>query len=177
MAAYNSTLAFRLWRETVLSIRPATINDVPLLSTMIREMADFENALQNVTNTEADLARDGFGPEPKFRVLIAEWNQEAVGYALFFAFYSTWRGRQIFLEDLFVREPFRGKAIGTSLMAQVAKIAVEENCRAMRWEVLNWNRPAIALYESLGVTLLDELRTVLLIGEALTNLADRASKR
>lgn len=158
----------------MLSIRPATLADVPLLLTMIRELAEFEHALANVTNTEADLARDGFGPQPKFRAVIAEWGSEAAGYALFFDFYSTWRGRQIFLEDLFVRLAFRGKGIGTMLMAEIAKIAVAENYKALRWEVLDWNQPAITLYKSMGATFLDELRLVLLKDEALLNLAAKA---
>jgi GNAT superfamily N-acetyltransferase len=158
----------------LLSIRVANSADVPLLLTMIRELADFEHAVVQVTNTEADLAKDGFGDVPKFHVLIAEWEEAPAGYALFFDFYSTWRGRQIFLEDLFVRGEFRGKGIGTSLLAQVAKIAVSANCKALRWEVLNWNQPAVALYESLGATFLDELRLVLLKEQALLDLAGKA---
>jgi GNAT superfamily N-acetyltransferase len=158
----------------LLQIRPATRDDVPLLLTMIREMADFEDALDKVTNTEGALAQDGFGEAPKFRVLIAEWDGQPAGYALFFDFYSTWRGRQIFLEDLFVRDGFRGKGVGTSLMARVAKIAVSEDCKAMRWEVLDWNQPAITLYESLGATFLDELRLMLLKEQALKELAEKA---
>ncbi len=159
----------------MLSIRPATPEDVPLLMTMIRELADFEHAVDKVTNTQEELAQDGFVQHPKFRALIAEWDSHPAGYALFFDFYSTWRGRQLFLEDLFVRGDFRGKGIGTSLMAQVAKIAVSENCKALRWEVLDWNQPAIRLYESTGAVFLDELRLVLLEDAALRDLAAQAA--
>src|SRR5580692_2243685 len=120
----------------MLSIRSATVEDVKLLRTMIRELADFERELHMVAITEADLVRDGFGADAKFRALIAESDGQPAGYALFFDVYSTWRGRQIFLEDLFVREAFRGLKIGKGLMAAVAGIAHREGCNALRWEVL-----------------------------------------
>src|ERR1700731_3790687 len=110
----------------MLSIRAATVEDVTLLRKLICELAEYENELEQVQITEAELARDGFGPQPKFRVLLAYWDQEPAGYALFFDFYSTWRGRQLFLEDLFVRETFRGKRIGKSLLAAVARLAERE---------------------------------------------------
>src|SRR5579864_5398728 len=123
----------------MLSIRLATIDDVALLRTLIRELAEYEKELNRVLITEADLARDGFGPQPRFRVLLAYWDHEPAGYALFFDFYSTWRGRQMFLEDLFVREAFRGRKIGRGLLAAAARIAAREGCHGLRWEVLNWN--------------------------------------
>src|SRR5271163_1607934 len=127
----------------MLSIRPATIGDAGLLRTLIRELAEFEHELDHVVIEEADLARDGFGPDPKFRALIAEWDNQPAGYALFFGYYSTWVGPGLYLEDLFVRARFRGEGVGTALMAAVARIALRENFRVMRWEVLNWNEKAI----------------------------------
>ncbi len=158
----------------MLSIRAARMEDVPLLFEMIRELANSEQALDKLTNTEADLRRDGFGPEARFRALIANWEEKPAGYALFFDCYSSWRGRQIFLEDLFVGAEFRGKGVATALMAHVAKIAATEKCCAVRWEVLDWNKPAINLYASLGAMFLDEYRIVLLKGEALGKLAAKA---
>jgi GNAT superfamily N-acetyltransferase len=158
----------------MLSIRPATVNDVTLLRTLIRELAEYEKELDNVLITEADLARDGFGPQPKFRILLAYWDQEPAGYALFFDFYSTWRGRQMFLEDLFIREAFRGRKIGKSLLAAVARIAQGEGCHALRWEVLDWNRTAVEFYESLGAEFLDAWRLVVLRDEMLQRLAETA---
>jgi len=159
----------------LLLIRAATVEDVPLLRTMIGELADFEHELASVTITADDLTRDGFGPEPKFRALIAEWAGQAAGYAVFFDFYSTWRGRQLFLEDLFVRPHFRGKGVGTSLLAHVAKMASQEKYAALRWEVLSWNQPAIDLYEQLGAEFLEDWRLMLLRDEALRRLAGNAA--
>src|SRR5580698_3749791 len=159
----------------MLSIRPATINDVALLRTMIRELAEFEHELELVVIEEADLARDGFGASPKFRALIAEWDHQPAGYALFFGWYSTWAGRSLFLEDLFVREPFRGQGIGKALLAFVAGIAVQEGCHGVQWEVLNWNEKTIELYKSLGAEFFDQWQPVLLKDEALRKLAEKAS--
>jgi GNAT superfamily N-acetyltransferase len=158
----------------MLLIRSATVSDVPLLRTLIRELADYEHELDMVVITEADLERDGFGPEPKFRALIAEWDQQPAGYALFFDFYSTWRGRQLFLEDLFVRPQFRSLGIGKRLLAAVARIAEAGNCHGMRWEVLDWNHTAVEFYKSLGVEFLDDWRLVLLEDEGLRRLAESA---
>jgi len=156
----------------MLSIRAATVDDVSLLRTMIRELAEFEHELDSVEITESQLARDGFGSDPLFRVLIAEWDGEAAGYAFYFDFYSTWTGRQLFLEDLFVRPRFRGKGIGKSLLTKVAGIAKEAGCSGMRWEVLDWNQGAIDLYRSLGAEFLDGWKLVLLRGEPLRALAE-----
>ncbi len=160
----------------MLSIRPATVNDVTLLKTLIRELAEYEREPDAVVITEADLLRDGFGPQPRFRALIAEWDGQPAGYAFFFGFYSTWEGRPgLFLEDLFVRSQFRGKGIGKSLLASVARIAQAENCYGIRWEVLDWNDPAIKFYHSLGAKFLDEWKSVLLGEEAMQSLAESAS--
>jgi GNAT superfamily N-acetyltransferase len=158
----------------MLSIRPATIDDVPLLRALIRELAEFENELDMVLITEAELARDGFGPEPKFRALIAEWDEQQAGYALFFDFYSSWRGRQMFLEDLFVREAFRGHKVGKGLLAAVARIAQSEGCHGLRWEVLDWNHSAVEFYKSLGAEFLDDWHLVWLQDAELRRLAENA---
>lgn len=159
----------------MLSIRPATIADAGLLRTLIRELAEFERELDSVTIKESDLARDGFGPNPKFRALIAEWNTQPAGYALFFGYYSTWAGPGLYLEDVFVRSQFRGKGIGMALLSSVARIAIQENCSAMRWEVLGWNEEAIGLYKGLGAEFRDEWRSVLLPEKAVRELANRSS--
>jgi GNAT superfamily N-acetyltransferase len=159
----------------MLSIRPATIDDAALLRALIRELAEFERELDLCVIEEAELVRDGFGPAPKFRALIAEWNGITAGYALFVDFYSTWTGRGLFLEDLLVREPFRSRGIGKELLAAVARIAVEENCYGLQWEVLDWNEKAIDFYKSLGAEFRDRWRPVLLADEPLRRLAEKAS--
>ena len=156
----------------MLNIRNATREDVPQLLAFIRELADYEKKLHKCLTTEDDLLRDGFGPDAKFRSLIAEWNGEVAGYAVFFYFYSTFQGRPaMFLEDLYVPDRFRGKGIGKALLAGVAKLAIDENCFGMRWEVLDWNTPAIEFYKRLGTDFLDERRAVALVGDALRKVA------
>jgi GNAT superfamily N-acetyltransferase len=159
----------------MLSIRPATITDVGLLRTMIRELADFERGLHFCVIEEADLARDGFGEAPKFRALIADWNGQHAGYALFFEFYSSWTGRGLFLEDLYVREQHRGNGIGKALLAEVARITVAENRYGVNWEVLDWNEKAIEFYKVLGAEFRDQWRPVELSGDPLRRLAKNES--
>jgi GNAT superfamily N-acetyltransferase len=158
----------------MLLIRAATRNDAAVLLAMIRELAAFERMPELVKNQEEDLARDGFGEKPRFRALIAEWSGEVAGYAIYFDYYSTWAGPGIFLEDLFVREAFRGRGIGTALLAAVARVAVEEKCYGIHWSVLDWNEKAIELYKAMGAEFRDWWRPVLLSGEALKKLAKRA---
>jgi GNAT superfamily N-acetyltransferase len=159
----------------MLRIRPATIQDAALLRTMIRELAEFERELEWVNIREEDLRRDGFGGNPRFRALIGEWDGQAAAYALFFGYFSTWTGRGLYLEDLFVREAFRGRGIGTALLAAVARVAVDEHCYGIHWEVLGWNEKAIELYKALGAEFRDQWRPVVLTGEALQRLAEKAS--
>ncbi len=158
----------------MLHIRVATIQDAALLRTMIRELAAYEKELEFVTIREEDLAQDGFGENPRFHALIAEWDHQPAGYALFFGYYSTWVGRGLFLEDLFVREAYRGHGIGKALLAKVARIAVDEHCYGIHWEVLDWNEPAIEFYKSLGAEFRDRWRPVLLTDEPLHQLAKKA---
>ena len=159
----------------MLSIRPATVNDAALLRTMILELADYEREAHSVEITEAQLADDGFGQDPKFKALIAEWDGAPAGYAMYFDFYSSWRGRMLFLEDLFVRPQYRGKGIGIATMREVARIAEQTGCRGMRWEVLAWNQPAIDLYRSLGAEFLDDWKLVFLDQPAQHELGKKAA--
>lgn len=154
----------------MLSIRPANASDVPLLNILIHEFAGFEHL--PVTVTEGDLLRDGFCKEPKFHVLMAEWDGQPAGYAFFFDYYSTFEGRAgLFLEDIYVRNQYRGKGIGKALLSRVAAVAQEKNCFGVRWQVLDWNTPAIEFYRKLGAEFLDEWKTVSLQGDALQQVA------
>jgi len=159
----------------MLTIRAATIEDVPLLRELIWELADYEKEPDAVKTTAADLAREGFGTTPRFRALIAEWDRQPAGYALFFGYYSTWRGPGLFLEDLFVRPNFRGRGVGKALLAQVARTATQEACVLLRWEVLHWNQPAIEMYKALGAEFTEGWRSMLLMGDALQTVAGKAS--
>src|SRR4051812_36140146 len=158
----------------MLSIRPATIDDVPLMLELIRELAEYEREPQAAVATADDLIRDGFTPgtAPKFRVVIAEWEGRSAGFALFFYNYSTWVGRPgIYLEDLFVRPIFRGKGIGKALLVHLANIAVKENCGRFQWQVLDWNTPAIDFYKSLGAEVMKEWLTMRVENDALQRMA------
>ncbi len=159
----------------MLAIRPLRPQDIPALLAMIQELAEFEHL--PVTAKAEDLERDAFDRQPGFRGLLAEWDNQPAGYALFYEFYSTFRAqRGLFLEDLFVRSHLRGKGIGRALLAQVAAMAVTENYFSVRWEVLDWNKPAIKFYEGLDAVLMDEWRLTALEGNALRKVASGASR-
>lgn len=160
----------------MLRIRAANVDDIALLRKMILEFATFERLEKFVTVTEGTLMRDGFGSRERYRVLLPEWNGQPAGYAFFFGFYSSFQGPGMFLEDIYVREEFRGKGIGKALMAEVAAITLREGFWGMRWEVLDWNQPAIDFYKKLGATLLDDWKEVRLSGNNLKRLAESATK-
>ena len=157
----------------MLLTRAATIADVPLLRRLIQELAEYERESQAVLITEDELRRDGFGAEPRFRAIIAEQDGQPAGYAVFFVSYSTWTGSGLFLEDLFVREPFRGHGVGKALLSQVAEIAREEGYHTIRLDVLDWNESAIKFYKSLGAEYLHQLRNIVIGAEALGRLSRR----
>ena len=158
----------------MLNIRPATSADVPTMLRFIHELATYERAPDAVVATEADLLRDGWGPVPRFTALIADFNGEPAGFALYFTSYSTWRGHHgIRLEDLYVTPSLRGKGIGRALLTRLAQIAIDEGCPRLEWDVLDWNTPAIAVYEKIGARMLDTWRIMRLSGDPLHALATR----
>jgi GNAT superfamily N-acetyltransferase len=155
------------------TIRPAAAADVPLILTFIRALATYERAPEAVVATEADLLRDGFGPNPYYFCLIANHDGQPAGFAFYFFDYSTWLGRAgIYLEDIFVHPEFRGLGIGKALLKKVAQIAQEKGCARLKWAVLDWNTPAIDFYRAMGAEFMDEWRTVRVSGEALERLAE-----
>ena len=159
----------------MLNIRAALPADIPTILRFIRELATYEREPDAVLATEADLLRDGFGPTPRFCALIAEHDGAPAGFALYFTSYSTWRGHHgIRLEDLYVTPSLRGKGIGKALLARLAQIAIDEGCPRLEWDVLEWNAPAIAVYERIGAHILNEWRIMRLSGEALQVLASSA---
>ena len=158
-----------------LTIREATRADVPLILTFIRELAEYEKLLHEVEATEADLAEPLFGSTPRAEVVIAESEGSAAGFALFFHNYSTFAGRPgIYLEDLYVRPAARGKGVGRALLAHLADLALARGCARLEWAVLDWNRAAIAFYESLGARAMDEWTVYRLSGETLRRASARS---
>jgi GNAT superfamily N-acetyltransferase len=159
-------------QTAVLTLRPATPEDVPDILAFIRDLAEYEREPDAVLATEADLLRDGFTEPRRFQSLIAEWNGQPAGFALYFYSYSTWQGRAgIYLEDLFVRPELRGKGIGKAILAKVAAIAVAEGLPRFEWSVLDWNQPSIDFYHQMGAVMKSEWLGMRVTGEALTNLA------
>jgi GNAT superfamily N-acetyltransferase len=155
-----------------MTIRPATPADIPQILAFIRELALYEREPDAVLATEADLLRDGFGPTPRFRCVIAEAGSTPAGFALFFTSYSTWRGHHgIRLEDLYVTPACRGQGIGKALLAHLARIAIAEGCPRLEWDVLDWNQPAIDFYHSQGATTLTDWRIMRVADQALSALA------
>lgn len=154
----------------MLFIRPANLNDVGVLKALIHEMGEYERL--PVVVTEECLARNGFGVHPEFRVLIAEWDGQPAGYAFFFDCYSTFRGRGLFLEDVFVRSQFRRNKVGDALLSRVAAVARVENRFGIMLNVLAWNRPAIEFFRKHKATFLDDWKTACLDGEALQVLTE-----
>lgn len=158
----------------ILTIRPATVEDVALVARLIRELAEYERLADAAVATEADLREQLFGERPAAEVLVAEADGEAAGFALFFHTFSTFLGKRgLYLEDLFVRPAFRGLGLGRHLMAALARIAVQRGCGRFEWSVLDWNEPAIGFYRALGASAMDEWTVQRLQGEALRALASR----
>jgi GNAT superfamily N-acetyltransferase len=151
-----------------LRIAPATERDVPLILNFIKKLAEYEKLAHQVVATENRLREALFGSRPAAEVLIAYWDEEPAGFALFFHNFSTFLGRRgIYLEDLFVDPAQRGKGIGKALLIHLAKIAKERACGRLEWSVLDWNKPAIDFYKSLGAVPLEDWTQFRLTGEAL----------
>ena len=155
------------------TIRAATVDDVPVILELIRALATYERAPNEVTATEKRLVEVLFGEKPAAEVLLAFENETAVGFAVFFHNFSTWLGRPgIYLEDLFVRPEERGKGYGRALLIQLAKIARERGCGRLEWAVLDWNEPAIEFYRKLGAKPMDEWTVFRLTRDGIEKLAD-----
>jgi GNAT superfamily N-acetyltransferase len=151
-----------------VTIRPAERSDCQTICDLIYGLAIYEKLADKAVATPGDIERDLFGPNPVIRVLIAEDEGEAIGFALFFRSYSTFLGRPgIYLEDLYVREEHRGRGIGKALLGAVAEIAIAEGAGRFEWSVLDWNEPAIGFYKKMGAELMDGWTTCRLEGEKI----------
>nr|WP_246193049.1 GNAT family N-acetyltransferase [Pseudoxanthomonas yeongjuensis] len=155
-----------------MRLRPAARDDVGQILCFIRELAEYEKLAHEAVADEATLAAQLFGERPAAEVLIAEVDGQPAGFALFFHNFSTFLGqRGLYLEDLFVRPPFRGLGLGKRLMVHLARLAVERDCGRFEWSVLDWNEPAIRFYRSLGALGLEEWTVQRVTGAALRALA------
>jgi GNAT superfamily N-acetyltransferase len=163
--------------NSAMNIRLATEADVPAILSLIHALATYEREPDAVQIGEAELRRDGFGPQPLFECLIADDEGEASGFALYFPIYSTWRGPSLHLEDLFVQPTHRGRGIGKALLGYVASIAMERGCARLQWDVLDWNAPAIDFYRSCGAVMLEPWRIMRVSGAALARLANSSTPR
>ncbi len=136
-----------------VTIRKGNIDDLPQVHALIKELAEFERAPQEVTNTLQDMERDGFGENPIYKFFVAESAEGIVGIALYYFVYSTWKGKTLYLEDLVVTEKLRRAGIGRKLFKEVALEAKNTGAKRFRWQVLEWNEPAIAFYKNIGAEL------------------------
>ena len=155
-----------------LIIREATIDDVPLILTFIKELAEYERLLHEVVATEESLREALFGERRAAEVVIGEHGGAPAGFALFFHNFSTFVGRPgLYLEDLYVRPAQRGKGFGRALLTHLARLAKRRGCGRLEWAVLDWNEPAIRFYRSLGAVAMDEWTVYRVAGDALDRLA------
>ena len=160
-------------KATNFKIRAATIVDVPIILELIRALATYERAPNEVRATEDQLVDVLFGKKPAAEVLLAFEDDNPIGFAVFFHNFSTWLGRPgLYLEDLFVKPEHRGKGYGRALLVYLGKIAHERGCGRMEWAVLNWNEPAIEFYKKLGAKSLDEWKIFRLNREGIARLVE-----
>ncbi|MEA5259499.1 GNAT family N-acetyltransferase [Arcicella aquatica] len=131
-------------------IRKGIREDVPVMFELIKELALYEKALEQVTNTVEQMYLDGFGENPIFGSIVAEVEGEVVGLALYYYRYSTWKGKRLYLEDLIVSEKMRGKGLGEQLLEATIQQAKDDSCTGVMWQVLDWNEPAINFYKKFG---------------------------
>jgi GNAT superfamily N-acetyltransferase len=154
-------------------IRPARVEDVPVILQLIHDLATYERAPDEVSATEEQLVDVLFGEKPAAEVLLAFEEESPVGFAVYFFNFSTWLGRAgLYLEDLFVKPEKRGKGYGRALLIELAKIARDRGCGRMEWAVLDWNEPAIKFYRALGAKPMHEWTVFRLTRDEIARLAN-----
>jgi GNAT superfamily N-acetyltransferase len=134
-------------------IRPGEKKDLPSVLELIRELARYERAEHEVTNTLEQMERDGFGEQPVYDFFVSEAGSDIIGISIFYFRYSTWKGKRLYLEDIVVTETQRGRGIGKMLFEHTMRKSLTENCSGMMWQVLEWNEPAINFYKKYGAGL------------------------
>jgi GNAT superfamily N-acetyltransferase len=158
-------------KENMINIRPATRDDTAIIRSLIHDLAVYERLEDEMIATEDDLQKTIF-EQRCAEVFIAEWDGKAVGFSLFFQNYSTFLGKPgIYLEDLFVKDDFRGLGIGRALLINLARIAKQRGCRRFEWSVLDWNTSAIEFYKSLGAEMMDGWTGCRLSAKGIENLS------
>ncbi len=169
----SSKLALRSWRmPPKFLLRSATVADVPIILQLIRDLAEYERARNDVHATEEQLREVLFGAKPAAEVLLAFEEREPVGFAIYFFNFSTWLGRPgLYLEDLFVHPEHRAKGFGRTLLQRLAQIAQERGCGRMEWAVLDWNEPAMGFYKKLGAKPMEDWTVFRLTSEGIASLA------
>ncbi len=154
-------------------IRPANIDDTPVILSLIKGLAEYEKLSHEVVATEELLRDTLFGPRPGAEVILGNFAGEPVGFALFFHNYSTFLGRPgIYLEDLFVKPDMRRKGFGKAMLSYIANLAQQRQCGRLEWSVLDWNEPAWKFYESIGAVPMDEWTVHRVTGEGIRRLAE-----
>ncbi|MVO09869.1 GNAT family N-acetyltransferase [Flavobacterium sp. TP390] len=157
-------------------IRKGTIQDMPAVLALIKELAEFEKEPNAVEVTVSDLERDGFSNTPLFQTFVAELDNEIIGVALYYYRYSTWKGKTIHLEDLVVKEDKRGTGAGFALYSQIIQQGHQEGVKRIEWNVLDWNTHAIAFYEKSGANILQDWKVVQMNKEGITHFISTLNK-
>ena len=152
-----------------MGIRKGVKSDLPQVLELIRELAIYEKAAHEVEITLEQLEEDGFGEKPIYEFFVAQESTEIIGIALYYFRYSTWKGKAVYLEDLVVKETHRGKGYGQELLDAIIQEAKRTNSKQVRWQVLDWNEPAINFYKKLGVSLDGEWINCTLNSEQIEN--------
>ena len=153
-----------------MTIREGRKTDLPQVLALVKELALYEKAPHEVTNTVERMEHDGFGHNPIYGLFVAEDNNRIVGISIYYWRYSTWKGKRLYLEDIVVTESERGKGTGKLLFDRTMQHALDENCTGMMWQVLEWNEPAINFYKKYGAKLDDEWTNCTLEAEAILGL-------
>lgn len=136
-----------------ITIRVGAKRDLPKVLGLIRELAEYERAPHEVSNTVEQMEKDGFGPHPIYGLFVAEYETQIIGIAIYYWRYSTWKGKRLYLEDIVVTEAQRGRGAGKLLFDRTLQHALDENCTGMMWQVLGWNEPAINFYKKYNAKL------------------------
>lgn len=142
----------------MIKIRQGELTDLPAALNLIQELADYENATEEVKNTVQAMQEDGFGENPVFGFIVAEEENlnSIIGMSMYYYRYSTWKGKRLYLEDLIVTEEFRGQGVGKKLFDRTIEIGKETSCTGMMWQVLDWNEPAINFYKKYNADIQDD---------------------